>query len=102
MKKILIISALAICGSLSAQNNSRTAAVETAPGKGYAAKAKEDALYGKTQDGQDKGLIFRQSVLDETNSGNSAENRDVMSPEEKLKLIDNKKKPTQQTTNKPN
>lgn len=102
MKKLLIISALAFCGSLSAQTNSRTAAVETAPGKDFDTKVQVDVLYGKTQAGQDKGLMFRQSVLDETNNGNAAENRDAMSPEEKLKLLNNKKTPTQQTTKQPN
>ena len=102
MKKLIIIPLmLLMCGIVSAQNNSRMAAVETAPGKANTSKAQADVLYGKTQDGQDKGLIFRQSVLDETNNGNAAENSEAMPPEEKLKLIDNKKATTK-TTNKPN
>lgn len=103
MRKLIVIAtAFLVCTTLSAQSNSRNAALETAPGKDFDTKVQVDVLYGKTQPGQDKGLMFRQSVLDETNNGNVAERQDIMPPEEKLKLINNKKSTTTKTSNKPN
>lgn len=63
-------------------------------------KAKGDVLYDKTKDAQDKSLIFRQSVLDETNV-KTDDKADAMEPAQKVKLLDNKLK-RNNTTVKPN
>lgn len=93
MKKLFaIVVVVFLCESLAAQTNARMSVAEQVPPKEADTKAKADKLYGKTQTGQQKELIFRQSVLDETNKTGQAEKADTVSTTEKLKLIDNKLK----------
>lgn len=67
MKIILTIAFAVVALSLSAQDtNKRMAVVEKAPKKDLAVITKSDKVAYKMQDGQQKDLILRQSVLDET------------------------------------
>lgn len=104
MKTLIVIITLTLgVFNTKAQMNKRAVAdtkVETAPLKDFDTKVQVDALYGKTIPGQEKELIFRQSVLDETNNGNLAEKQDIMPAEEKLKLLNNNKTTATKTTNK--
>lgn len=89
MKSIVaIVFMLMLAGSLSAQTNKRMQTPADASAKEVEAKTKGDILYDKTKEGQDKDLIFRQSVLDESNV-NKADKADAIAPEQKLKLLNN-------------
>lgn len=91
-------------GSTFAQaNNTRLSKAEAttvvSPLKEADTKAKADVLYDKTTAGQDKTLMFRQSVLEESNT-NTEDQRGMMPLEEKQQLLNNKKTTTKQKTNK--
>lgn len=90
-------------GSASAQSNKRLSVADAGtvatPHKEADAKAKADVLYDKTTAGQDKSLLFRQSVLDESNA-TMEDKRDMMPMEEKQQLLNNKRATTKEKTNK--
>lgn len=94
---------LMIAGAVNAQTATTAKRMQTpadASAKEMATKAKDDVLYEKTKDTQDKSLIFRQSVLDESNI-KTTDKVDAVAPEQKLKLQDNTIK-RNTTTVKPN
>ncbi|CAF0728860.1 unnamed protein product [Rotaria sordida] len=92
-----------VAGAANAQTATTAKRMQTpadASAKEMDTKAKGDVLYEKTKDTQDKSLIFRQSVLDESNV-KTADKVDAIAPEQKVKLLDNTIK-RNTTTVKPN
>ncbi|UPT65631.1 MAG: hypothetical protein M0D57_13945 [Sphingobacteriales bacterium JAD_PAG50586_3] len=104
MKSIIaIVFMLMIAGAANAQTATTAKRMQTpadASAKDMDTKAKGDVLYDKTKDAQDKSLIFRQSILDETNV-KIDDKADAIEPAQKVKLLDNKLK-RNNTTVKPN
>lgn len=104
MKSIVaIVFMMMIAGAANAQTATTAKRMQTpadASAKEMDTKAKGDVLYEKTKDTQDKSLIFRQSVLDESNV-KTTDKVDAVAPEQKVKLLDNKLK-RNNTTVKPN
>lgn len=93
MKKIIVIAGILFtCHSIQAQqtlNNKRLSVAQQGPVGQIEVKDKADVLYGKTQQGQQKDLIFRQSVLDETTKTTTGDNADLKEPADKPKLLNN-------------
>jgi hypothetical protein len=92
MKSIVaIVFMLMIAGAVNAQTATTSKRMQTpadASAKEIDTKTKGDVLYDKTKDGQDKSLVFRQSVLDESNV-KPEDKVDAIAPEQKIKLLNN-------------
>lgn len=103
MKKLIAIAGILFtCHSMQAQqtlNNKRLSVAQQGPVGQVDVKDKADVLYGKTQQGQQKDLIFRQSVLDETNK-TPGDIADLKEPADKPKLLNNTLKRSTESTPK--
>jgi hypothetical protein len=90
MKSIIAIACMLFFASnLFGQDTQKRASTATglSTAKQAGVKDEADVLEGKTKDGQEKELIFRQSVLDESND--KIDKADAVGQEQKVKLLNN-------------